>query len=432
MEPSSSPRTIGLIGAISIGIGGMVGGGIFAVLGEAISFAGGATPIAFGFAGIIALLTAYSYAKLSAHFQNRGGTVFFVDQAFQHNLLSGGLNLFLWLSYLVTIALYAKAFASYGATFFTSSSNYLLHVLISVSIVLPMLINLISSSFVSKSETIIVAVKLLLLLLIMILGAATVDSERLSPHNWKPGLEIFIAGMIIFVAFEGFELIANSAEEIKNPEKNLPLAFYLSVVGVLILYIGIAVIVVGSVPEKQLIAAQDYALALAAEPALGKEGFHLVAIAAVLATFSAINATLYGNARLGYLIAKEGELPEALDHEKRHIPMNGILTIAIISLLLANSIDLTEIAILGSAGFLLIFAVVNFSAYRLREQIGASALIPLIATLASLLALITLLIQTAQSNPTALVIFCGFVLASFGFEWLYGRSVRGHWFHRSY
>ncbi|WP_319381022.1 APC family permease [Thiomicrorhabdus sp.] len=432
MESKASPRTIGLIGAIAIGIGGMVGGGIFAVLGEAISFAGGATPLAFALAGLIALLTAYSYAKLSVRFQNRGGTVFFIDQAFQHNLLSGGLNLFLWLSYLVTIALYAKAFSSYAATFFDTPSTYLTHFLVSGAILLPMMINLISSSFVSRSETIIVVIKLLLLLLIMTVGTATIDTERLSPQHWQPAMEIFIAGMVIFVAFEGFELIANAAEEIKHPAKNLPRAFYLSVGGVLLLYIGIAAIVVGSVPQQQLIAAQDYALAIAAEPSLGQTGFQLVAIAAVLATLSAINATLYGNARLGYLIAREGELPKALDHEQRHIPINGILTIAIISLVLANSIDLTEIAILGSAGFLLIFSVVNISAFRLRAEIGANGITPIIAAIASTLALLVLLLQTAKNNPLALAIFFGFVLSAFGFEWLYGRSVRGHWFHRSY
>ncbi len=96
-------RNIGLLSAISIGIGGMVGGGIFAVLGEAVSLAHGATPVAFLVAGIIAILTAYSYAKLSVKHQSRGGTVYFVDMAFGHNILSGSINFMLWLSYIVTI-----------------------------------------------------------------------------------------------------------------------------------------------------------------------------------------------------------------------------------------------------------------------------------------------------------------------------------------
>ena len=86
-------RTVGLLGAVSIGIGGMVGGGIFAVLGEAVALARGATAVAFILAGVVALLTSYSYAKLSVKYQNRGGTVVFIDNAFSHNLLSGSMNL---------------------------------------------------------------------------------------------------------------------------------------------------------------------------------------------------------------------------------------------------------------------------------------------------------------------------------------------------
>ena len=127
-------RNISLLGAISIGIGGMVGGGIFAVLGEAVSLAHGATAISFLIAGIVALFTAYSYTKLSVKYQNEGGTVIFVDKAFGDNILSGSINLILWLSYIVTISLYATAFSSYCATFFTSDILYLKHILISFCI----------------------------------------------------------------------------------------------------------------------------------------------------------------------------------------------------------------------------------------------------------------------------------------------------------
>ena len=298
-------RTIGLLGAISIGIGGMVGGGIFAVLGEAVSLAHGATAVAFAIAGMVALLTAYSYAKLSVTFQSEGGTVIFIDEAFGDNILSGSVNLMLWLSYLITISLYATAFASYGQTFFPHNSTFLYHILVSGAIVVPALINLISASFVSKSETVIVIIKVALLILVIVAGASYVDSNRMSPHNWSSPLSIIVAGMIIFVAYEGFELIANAAEDIKNPTKNLPRAFFSSVIIVVALYILIAIITVGSVSEEVLVKAKDYALAAAAEPSLGNIGFKLVAFAALLSTFSAINATIYGNARLGYMIAKE-------------------------------------------------------------------------------------------------------------------------------
>ncbi|MCF6254081.1 MAG: APC family permease [Thiomicrorhabdus sp.] len=427
-------RTIGTLGAMSIGIGGMVGGGIFAVLGEAVSLAHGATAVAFVFAGIVALLTAYAYAKLSVAYQSRGGTIVFIDNAFGHNLLSGSVNVMLWLSYLVTISLYAVAFSSYAQTFFSPPySEWLKHLLISLAILLPMVINLVSASFVSRSETLLVVIKMLLLLVIIIASSFYVDLERLSPALWGEPLSILVAGMIIFVAYEGFELIANAAEEVKNPEFTLPRAFYGSVILVIILYVLIAIITTSTVPESQLATAKDYALAVAAEPALGQFGFTMVAIAALLATFSAINATLYGNARLGFILAQKGELPKRLAMENnRHIPTSDVIVTAFLSLILANSIDLTEIAIIGSAGFLLIFFIVNIAAYRLRHAIQASAFILIVASLVSGSALVTLLVHTYENTPRAIIIFIAFIAISVVFEWLYGTMVRKHLFHRVY
>lgn len=430
---SQKDRTIGVLGALSIGIGGMVGGGIFAVLGEAVSFAGGATAIAFLFSGIVALLTAYSYAKLSVAYQNRGGTVIFIDNAFSHNLLSGSINLLLWLCYLVTIALYAAAFASYALTFYHAPSPlWLKHLLLSIAILIPAGLNLLSASFVSKSETAIVLFKMVLLVLIIAAGASHVEPQLLSPSQWGSNFSILVAGMIIFVAYEGFELIANAAEDIKNPTRNLPRALYGSVLLVILLYILIAIITVGSVPEAQLLEAKDYSLAVAAKPALGQIGFTIVTVAALLATFSAINATIYGNARLGYIIAKEGELPEILDQESRNIPVMGVIIITLLSLILANLINLTQIAIIGSAGFLLIFTLVNLSAYKLCNEINGRRTITAIATLTSFAALITLLIQTYADNPEAIWVFVSFIVIAVIFELLYGRLVRGHFFQRWY
>lgn len=425
-------RSITLLGAISIGIGGMVGGGIFAVLGEAVSLAHSETVFAFLIAGIIALLTSYSYAKLSVVFQSQGGTVTFIDKAFKHNLLSGSVNLMLWISYIVTISLYAVAFASYGETFFTQKSEILKHVLISVAIIFPALINLISASFVSKSETFIVIIKIILLVVIIISSIPYIDTNRLTFDISNEPMSIVVAGMIIFVAYEGFELIANAAKDIKNPEKNLPRALYISVIFVLILYILIALISIGTVPESELIQAKDYALAIAAKPSLGELGFKLVAVAALLATLSAINATIYGNARLGYIIASDGELPKILTKEKNDIPFMGIIITLSLSLLLANSININEIAIIGSASFLLIFFIVNISAFRLRKEIKANIFILILSSASTLMALITLIFYTYRTNQNAIFIFVSFIIVSLLFEFIYGRLIRGHIFNRKY
>ncbi|WP_375724037.1 APC family permease [Arcobacter sp. KX21116] len=430
---SENNRTIGLFGAIAIGVGGMVGGGIFAVLGEAVSLAHGATVVAFLLAGFVAILTSYSYAKLSVKFQSKGGTVSFIDNAFGHNFLSGSVNFILWLSYLVTISLYAVAFASYAEVLFLDKSTFFMnHLFISLAIILPLVINLISASFVSKSETIIVIIKVVLLIVIIVSSASFVDTQRFNPSNWKDSFSILVAGMVIFVAYEGFELIANAAEDIKNPKSNLPRAFYGSVILVIILYALIAFITVGTVDESVLLKAKDYALAVAAKPALGQIGFTIVSIAALLATFSAINATIYGNGRLGFILAMEGELPKELNEEKNSIPSVSILVTAFFSLILANSIDLAQIAIIGSASFLLIFFIVNVAAFKLYKQINANRITLLISCIVSFVALSTLLIHTFFTNKQSILIFFVFIIISIIFEAIYGRMVRKHMLNRPY
>jgi amino acid transporter len=128
---------IGLWGVIAIGIGGMVGGGIFAVLGLAVQLAHGGTPEAFALAGVVALLTTYSYAKLSVAYPSRGGTVTFLDSTFGAGMITGSLNVLLWLSYVVMLSLYALAFGSYGATFLPQAWQVTgKHVLITLSVIL--------------------------------------------------------------------------------------------------------------------------------------------------------------------------------------------------------------------------------------------------------------------------------------------------------
>jgi amino acid transporter len=322
-------RSVSLVGATAIGIGGMVGGGIFAVLGVAATQAQGATPLAFACAGIIAALTAFSYAKLSVRFPSAGGTVTFVDEVFGIGEFTGSLNIVLWTGYIATTALYAAAFGNYAATLFpggTDPNALLLRTLISVGVLLPWIINLANAGLVARSESLVVVIKLSILMLVIAAGVPTVSVSQLAPSAWPSSFAILAAGMLIFVAYEGFELIANASADIKAPHKNLPRAYALSVGLVIVLYILISIVVVGSLSPAEITKAADFALAQAASASLGQVGFTLVAVSAVLATFSAINATLYGSARLSFTIATEGELPAALEKRTWNQPIGLHIT----------------------------------------------------------------------------------------------------------
>ena len=413
--------TVSLLGAISIGIGGMVGGGIFAVLGIAATQAGGATPIAFFIAGLVALLTSYSYAKLSVAYPSKGGTVIFVDKAFGIDFFTGTANNLLWVGYIVTLSLYATAFGNYAATFFPSSLQgaFLTHLLISAGILIPALLNLFSSSVISRTESYIVALKVAILLLVVIAGFGSIDSARLSPTNWEPMIQIIGGGMIIFVAYEGFELIANTAQNVKNYKITLPRAYYASVLIVIVLYVLVAIVTVGAITPDQIIASQDFALAQAATPSLGQFGFTLVAIAAVLATLSAINATLYGAARLSYVIATEGELPDFLEKNLWNQPIIGLILTTVLALLLANFVNLSSISIMGSAGFLIIFAIVNAANFKKAREINSMRWLAGLGVIACVFALATLVWYTLKSAPTQLWVLVVMIGVAFTIELTY-------------
>jgi len=432
---NSGKGTIGFLAVTSIGIGGMVGGGIFAVLGLAVILAGGGTPVAFGLAGIVAILTAYSYAKLSVRYPSEGGTVTFLNQAFGTGRITGSLNILLWLSYLVTLSLYAYACGSYGATFFPAEQHALWkHVILSGVIILFTAINAMGATFVGRAEKYIVGVKLTILVFVGVVGMFFVKWGRLAPSTWSAGhgselanyISLLAGGMIIFVAYEGFELISNTANDVKNPKKTLPRAYYTSVGFVILLYIAIAIVTVGNLLPTQIEGAQDYALAAAAKPSLGHIGFVLVAVAALLATMSAINATLYGSARISYIIAKTGELPKRLDKmsKKAPIPMDGLLLTSVISLLMANLFHIDRISTMGSAGFLIIFAMVNLSNVLLAKDTGGKPWLSSIGFAVCLVALVALIWQTAESAPGNLMVLVVMVVVSVLIEIIY-RAITG-------
>ena len=170
----------------------------------------------------------------------------------------------------------------------------------------------------------------------------------------------------------------------------------------IVLYVLIAVVTVGTLPVDKIIDAKDYALAEAARPFLGQTGFLLIAVAAMLSTASAINATLYGTARLSYIIAKDGELPEVLEKKVWNEPIEGLLITSGLTLIIANTVDLSSMSTMGSVGFLLIFAAVNGANAKLAGETGSRRWLPLLGVALCIGALISLLWETANRSPCQL------------------------------
>jgi amino acid transporter len=419
---------IGFWPVAAIGVGGMVGGGIFAVLGLSVQMARGGAPVAFLLAGTVALLTSYSYVRLSVTYPSQGGTVTFLDQAFGPGLFTGTMNILLWISYIVMLSLYSYAFGSYGAALLSSGSQtFWKHVLISTSIVGITALNLLSARIIGEAEEWIVAVKVAILLLFVGVGVWSVDATKLTPVQWAAPVSLVAGGMIIFLAYEGFELIANTAKDVRQPERTLPRAYYAAMVFVILLYILVAAVTLGNLPVSQIVDAKDYALAMAAKPFLGTAGYLLIAIAALLSTSSAINATLYGAARLSFVIAKDGELPAELEQKVWNEPVVGLLITAGVTLVVANLFDLSSISTMGSSGFLLVFAAVNGANALLAKQTDSRRWISVTAALLCVGALGSLLFKTAQDAPARLWVLIAMVGLAFlveaGYRVLKGRKL---------
>ncbi len=230
--------------------------------------------------------------------------------------------------------------------------------------------------------------------------------------------------MIIFLAYEGFELIANTAHDVRNVARTLPRAYFTAVGFVLALYVLVSLVTVGNLPVDKIVAAKDYALAEAARPFLGQAGFTLIAIAAMLSTASAINATLYGSARLSYCIARDGELPAILERKVWGEPVEGVLITAGLTLFVANIFDLTSISTLGSAGFLLIFAAVNTANVQKASHTKSRGWISAAGAVACLVALGALVWQTAQTGPTKLWVLAAMILLAVSIEGIYRLTKR--------
>ncbi|MDN3507412.1 MAG: APC family permease [Simkaniaceae bacterium] len=414
---------MGFLGGASVGIGGMVGGGIFAVLGMAAVLGKGGTPISFAIAGIVAFLTAYGYSKLSVYFQDDGGTIAFLTKGFGNNWVSASLNFLALLSYVVMLGLYSCAFGHYAATFAKPEHQKLIfHLCVCFAIIGPALLNILESKHFGTVLFYIVALKVAILIFFVIIGFIEFQPAMVFGTKWPSFISLAEAGMLIFVANEGFELIANTSEEITNPKKNIPRAFAICLISVTILYILVSLCTVGVLTPAQISASKEFVLAEAARPALGQTGFTIIAIAALLATFSAIKSTLFGTSRITARIASNKQLPKIMAHRFKGRPLVSLFSLTVLGLLFANFVDLRLISILGSAGFLILFTAVNIVNLLLHKKTNSRLWIAIFAPLASTTSLIVLMIHTAKTDLSHLYVLLGLLAVSLIYGVIYCSS----------
>lgn len=420
-------KVLGLLELIAIALGGMIGGGIFTVLGISVSMIGIFTPIAFIIGGMLATLAVYPYIKLAIYYKDEGATYSFFKRTFpKHQFGASLIGWWVIFGYISTLALYAYTFASYAISGFEFADNEWMRKIVAGFIIgIFTLINIWSVKGMGKVEDIMVYTKLIILVVIsfvLVNNSNTTIPILLKDSGDISILSILIVASLTFVAFEGFQLVINAVNEMDKPEVNIPKSIYIAVIIAILIYLVLSIGAILAIPLDDIVKNQEYALASGADKILGHWGTDLVVIGAMLATSSAISGTLFGASRQISAIAKDGYFPALLTKRKNNIPVYSIATMSILafSLILAGSLKV--ILEFASVTFLLVSLLMAYTNYKIYIKTNSSLFLTILAMAGLLIGTILIIYYEATTKAEQLYFICGlYVLLTFG-AWLYSRN----------
>jgi amino acid transporter len=421
VEPNSAPKKMTVLGAAFLGVGAMVGAGIFALLGQAGAVAGAATWLSFLLAGVVASLLGYTVVKLGVRYPSRGGFVTYFVEAFGNGRIVGITSWLLYFVLIIVTAMVAVSFGAYGSSLFfgDDAASYWDNILASIALVGMAFVNLFGAGLVAKIQSLIVWVLLAVFGVFAVVTLAQLDPSLLSPSDY-PSLNKIIASIALtFFAYLGFSVIAFAAGDLPNPARTLPRAMSVALLVTTAVYVSVSLGVFGTLTVDEVIEHGDTALAEAARPALGDAGFTIMAIAALLATSSSINSNLYAAGGLTQTLSELTQFPPIFGQPGRFRGTRGVTVTLVLVLILANVFDLSAIASLGSAVALVVFLVVGLAGLRLRGETGASAAIVVVAMLATGVVLVLFAIDTARNAPQTFIamIVLGVLAVVLDFVW---------------
>lgn len=413
--------TISVFGSASLGIGSMVGAGIFALLGQAGAISGTATYLSFLLGGIVALSSGYSYAKLGSKFPSSGGVIEYLFQGFGKNTLSASFSVLFLIASIISMSMVSKTFGSYTSSLVgNNSSQWLSNVFTSLVIIIFVVLNFVGSKVVSKAESAIVIIKLIILLTFMVAGLYYVNWNQFSPSSYPAVNNIYGSLAITYFAYTGFSVITNTAGDMANPSKQLPKAIFLAIGFAIILYVGLSLVVFGNLSLSKVIKYKETALAEAAMPIFGTIGFIIISIAALLSTSSSLNANMFSILNMSKQESKQGEISGLFIKKLWKQGTDGLLIIALIILLMANFLNLTAIASLGSLATLIVTMAVHIGHFRIIKKTKANKAGVLFAILSNLTAIVLFVIYIIQQGQTStLFIISGVLLFCIVFEKFY-------------
>ena len=363
-------RELGLLEATTLGVGAMIGAGIFILSGMAAGTAGPAATLSYVLCGLMTLFTALSYSELSSSIPLAGGGYTFVHQGI------GGYIAFLcgWaliFGSVVACALYALGFAEHF--------NPLVDLVIKVSpsvkfsafaiALLLLLVNIKGTKESGKTQNFFTITKVAMLIIFIGLCIPHVRVENFKPFAPFGLTGIISATALIYISFFGFEIISSASEEIKNPKKTVPKAILLSLFIPMLIYVGVVLVSVG-ILDYQTLGTSAAPLVLIAGKVLGSYGLLFVLIAGLLSTTSALNATVLTASRETYAMGRDGYLPGKIFrlHPKFKTPYTAIAAVGVIILFFTLSGEVALVAHLANFCFLFALILVNLSVIMLRKK----------------------------------------------------------------
>jgi len=365
-----SKEKMGLNATWSMAVGGMVGGGIFSVLGVIIVTAGNMAWLSFLIAGLIALATGISYSNLTNKFEEGGGAFTYIKDI-NHEGLAGGLSWLLMIGYILTLSVYAFTFGQYLRQLL-NYGPWFPRIISIIIILIFMYLNLRGVSDASKLEVFIVWAKLAILVGIAAVGLWQFDLQSFNSGHLKSAgnfVNAIVGASTIFMAYEGFQLITYDYEDIKDADSTIRKAEILAIVTVITVYIIVTLGTLNLVSYQTIVEEKEVVLAIAGKNILGTAGLIIASIAALFSTGSAINSTIFATSRLVIKVPDDGELPSFLAHKNESgLPDRSIYIIGGFGALMASFGNLSSLVEAASFIFLVTFAVINFIAFKEIEE----------------------------------------------------------------
>ncbi|MFQ3252073.1 MAG: amino acid transporter [Loktanella salsilacus] len=418
MTQAYTKNSITLLAAIAMGTGVMIGAGIFALTGQIAELAGPLFPLSFVVGAIVTAFSAYTYVKMSNAFPSSGGIAMILQKAYGPTTVAAGAALLMTLSMVISESLVARTFGTYAMRALGREADSILVPVLGVGlIVFAYLVNISGSRAVGLLSIVMAALKVGG---ITLFGAAGLWASGITfeASVGEAGATGFVASVALSIlAFKGFTTITNSGAEVTNPHQNVGRAIVASIAICVVVYLLVAFAVGSSLSLDRIVAAKDYALAEAAEPALGKTGFYLTVALALVATASGLIASVFAVSRMLTMLTDMKMIPHSHFGMPGTIKDHTLVYTVVIAGFLTVFFDLSRIASLGALLYLVMDIIIHIGVFRhLRHDIKARGWVLLTAIALDAVVLMVFAVSKWQSDPLIVILGLTFMALVFLFE----------------